>query len=380
MPREPAMRQFSFSSLRFDRLTRPFSWLLPRLWPRLWPRLLIAGLLVVLVAFLPAKASEDLTCGGTDLVARLERDDPAAYARFMSDGEKIENGQSIFWRLEKKGVKPSYLLGTFHVTDPRVTAMPQAARQPFVDAQTLILESDEIIADQKVVAAKLLARPDLMMFSGKASLHDYLSDEEESVLEQGMSKRGIPLSAVIKMKPWLLSPIFAMTTCEMSRKASGVAFLDMKLGLDAKAAGKKLKGLESMEEQLQAMADLPIEFHVRSLVSAVRYPSFTNDMMETATQLYLSGRASQVIAAALLFNPDKNASDGSDMEKFEQRMIIDRNHVMATRAGPILAEGNVFMAVGAAHLPGPEGLVALFRKQGFSSEVGTSSRFKKIRQ
>jgi uncharacterized protein YbaP (TraB family) len=39
---------------------------------------------------------------------------------------------------------------------------------------------------------------------------------------------------------------------------------------------------------------------------------------------------------------------------------------MAERAAPILAGGNVFMAVGALHLPGKDGLVELLRRQGFT--------------
>ena len=50
----------------------------------------------------------------------------------------------------------------------------------------------------------------------------------------------------------------------------------------------------------------------------------------------------------------------------KRHIIIDRNHTMATRAAPILADGNVFIAVGALHLPGPEGVVELLRKQGFA--------------
>jgi uncharacterized protein YbaP (TraB family) len=58
--------------------------------------------------------------------------------------------------------------------------------------------------------------------------------------------------------------------------------------------------------------------------------------------------------------------DAAAYADFEQRIIIDRNHTMATRAGPALAAGNVFIAVGALHLPGEEGLVSLLGKQGFS--------------
>jgi uncharacterized protein YbaP (TraB family) len=63
--------------------------------------------------------------------------------------------------------------------------------------------------------------------------------------------------------------------------------------------------------------------------------------------------------------PD-GADDSSDYAAFEQRIILDRNKIMAERAAPILATGNVFMAVGALHLPGEGGVIELLRKQGFT--------------
>jgi uncharacterized protein YbaP (TraB family) len=62
--------------------------------------------------------------------------------------------------------------------------------------------------------------------------------------------------------------------------------------------------------------------------------------------------------------PDESDKEG--YAAFEKRIITDRNHVMAERASTYLAKGGAFMAVGALHLPGEEGLVELLRKQGFT--------------
>lgn len=353
------MRYLSISKRPPASLLDALFWLLASL-----PMLLATSLLAVLLALKPAFAADDPACGGHDLLAELKVKDPAAWAAFMARAGTIENGESIFWKIEKEGRPASWLLGTYHVTDPRVTVMPEPARQPFEQSRTLIVESDEIL-DQKAAAARLMTMPDLMMFSGRETLKDHLTDDEEALLEAGMIKRGIPLMSVIKMKPWLVSSMMSLSRCELARKAAGQPFLDMKLALDARAAGKEIKGLETLAEQLQAMADLPIEFHVKALVSVVRYQDFTVDMMETVTNLYLSGHASLIIPASLEFSPDKSDSDAAEMAQFEQRLIIDRNRVMAARAAPILAEGNVFMAVGAAHLYGPDGVVALLARQGF---------------
>jgi uncharacterized protein YbaP (TraB family) len=159
----------------------------------------------------------------------------------------------------------------------------------------------------------------------------------------------------------------ALSTCELSRKAKGAPFLDMKLAVDAQAAGKQVKGVETMQEQIEAMASLPMDFHVRSLVGAVRYPQYTADMMETTLQLYLHGEIGLVFATGAYFAPEKDASDFKDMALFEEKLITIRNHHMADRADPMLAEGNVFMAVGALHLIGDQGVVELLRQKGYKA-------------
>jgi len=58
--------------------------------------------------------------------------------------------------------------------------------------------------------------------------------------------------------------------------------------------------------------------------------------------------------------------DQAGYAAFEETMITSRNKVMVDHAAPILAKGNAFMAVGALHLPGPEGLIEDFRKAGYT--------------
>jgi uncharacterized protein len=63
--------------------------------------------------------------------------------------------------------------------------------------------------------------------------------------------------------------------------------------------------------------------------------------------------------------PTPEGGDESAYAAFEDRIVRDRNLVMAKGSSPHLEKGNAFIAVGALHLPGEEGLVELFRKQGF---------------
>ncbi|UVC08386.1 TraB/GumN family protein [Rhizobium sp. TH2] len=322
-------------------------------------------LAVTLLFATPAGAAEDAACGARNLVAELETKNPAEYAKLKAEGDKVKNAGARFWKLEMTGHKPNWLLGTIHLSDPRVTDLPHESKSAYDGAATVVLESDEVL-DQQKAAASLMAKPDLMYFSGTDTLDNYLKPDQKAVLEANLIKRGIPFLSIVKMKPYLVTSMVSLSTCELSRKANGAPFLDMKLAKDGAAAGKKIKGVETMQEQIEAMASLPLDFHVRSLVSSLKYPEYTADMMETTVQLYLSDRIGMVFPAGAYFAPETNVSDFQDMAKFEDVLITRRNHNMADRAMPILAEGNVFMAVGALHLIGDEGLVELFRQKGYT--------------
>ena len=325
--------------------------------------MLVAALLAALLAAKPATAA-DQTCTGRNLMLELQQKDPVRYAEALKEADATPNGKGIFWKIEKPGLQPSWLLGSMHVTDPRVLALPPRAQAAHDAADTIIIESDEILDERKATAA-LLAKPELTMFTDGTTIDKLLSPEDYKRLEAGLKQRGIPLGAVSRMRPWMISSAVALPACEIARKAKGVQFLDQKIATDAIAQGKQVKGLETLAEQIQAMADLPVEFHLKSLIETLELGDKMSDVVETMTELYLSGDIGMTMPMLKTVTPEEEG-ENSDYAAFEQRIILDRNKVMAERAAPILDNGNVFMAVGALHLPGKDGVIELLRKQGFT--------------
>ncbi|CCF21205.1 GumN family protein [Pseudorhizobium banfieldiae] len=325
--------------------------------------LALMSLLMILLMYAPARA--ETACHGKNLLKGLQRDDPQAYAAVMAEGRDVVNGQGLFWKVEREGIAPSYLLGTMHVTDPRVLKMPPGAAEAHAAARVIVIESDEIL-DERRAAAAILARPELTMFTDGRSIENLLPPEDLVVLKEGLEERGLVLSAVSRMKPWMLAGFVATSACESARKAGGAIFLDKKIALDAMASGKPVKGLETLQEQLAAMAGMPIDFHLQALVETVRLGGRMDDVVETTTELYLAEETGVTIPALKALTPTLTEGDESAYAAFESAVISDRNHRMAERAAPILAEGGAFVAIGALHLPGEDGLVELLRKQGFT--------------
>ncbi|RWX75213.1 polysaccharide biosynthesis protein GumN [Neorhizobium lilium] len=324
--------------------------------------LALLSFLIVLGILAPALA-EDGACGGHNLLEDMKAQNPATYAEVIAEADRIPNGKSIFWKIEKPGLSPSYLLGTMHVTDPRVLRMPPGAAEASAAARTIVVESDEIL-DEKKAMAGIFANPDLTMFTDGRSLETLLSKDDLALLTADLKQRGIPLSAVSRMKPWMLASAISLPACETARKAENASFLDKQIALDAAAKGKPVKGLETFAEQLSTLAAIPMDLHLKSLIETIKLGSRMDDVFETMTELYLSGNIGLTIPVLKRATPE--GGDEAGYAQFEELVVRQRNHHMADRAAPILAEGGVFIAVGALHLPDREGLVELIRRQGYT--------------
>ncbi|MEM5470642.1 TraB/GumN family protein [Hoeflea sp. AS60] len=331
------------------------------------------ALLILLVAGLvwgtgQARAEDGPGCGGVSLVKALAASNPQKLAEVRAKASGTRNGSGLLWKVEKDGIAPSFLFGTMHVTDPRVTKLPAAAQKAFDAAGTVVIETVEIL-DPAKAQALLLSKPELTMFTDETTLTSLLDEDETKLIEAELSRRGIPLAAVSRMKPWMIAGIVALPACEMARKTLGVEFLDIRIAKTAKTEGKELLGLESIGEQMAAMADLPMEFHVRGLIETIKLADLMPDIMATMTDLYLKGEIAQIMPVILAAGPQDMESDTSGYAAFEERIVRMRNHVMAERATPILDAGNAFIAIGALHLPGEEGVVALLQDAGYTVKL-----------
>ncbi len=327
---------------------------------------LISFIVVTWLAIGKAHA-EAPACKGSDMLAALQKSDPALLEKIKAEAAQTVNGQGLLWKLEKPGEKPSFLFGTMHMTDPRVTSLTPAAQRAFDAADTVVIETTEVIDQAKMMAA-IMKEPDLTMFTDGTTLTSLLSPEDAATVDKALEARGIPPASVAKMKPWMLSAVVALPACELARKAQGAPVLDIKLAKDAEASGKTLEGLETVEDQLRAMASLPLDFHMKGLVETLKLGDRMDDVTETMIELYQKGEIGMFWPLFRAVLPS-GESDEAGYADFEETMVTARNRVMVEHAEPILARGNAFIAVGALHLPGDNGLIELFRKDGFTVTV-----------
>ncbi len=319
----------------------------------------------LLVPVLSAGA-ENLSCGGKNLLEQWKTENRAEYEQAFAEGNKVLNGKGIFWKIEKEGTDTSYLLGTMHLSDPRVLDIPIDAQDAQYDARILLLESNEIL-DIKKAMGHMLMKPELLMLPPGKRIEDFLTKEQTETLTEGLKARGIPLAAVNRFRPWMITSSIAVSRCELARKAKGAKVLDEQIALDAADYDIPVEGLETFEEQMTAMNSMSIDNQVKSLLATLALGNRAEDVAELMIELY-EARNLGPFASLLLKGYSQDTSTATDgiYSEFANTMIIKRNHTMAKRATPHLAEGGAFIAVGALHLQGEEGLVELIRQQGYT--------------
>jgi len=170
-----------------------------------------------------------------------------------------------------------------------------------------------------------------------------------------LMSRGMPKRITTLMKPWA-----AAVTLSTPKPETGV-FLDMSLYLTAKNQGKAVYGLETVEEQFSALDDIPMADQVYLLRASVQnYPRIPA-MVEETIERYLARDLPGLLSLARKYGP----KDKRIVDAFMKKLIDDRNQRMVERMLPRLKEGGAFIAIGALHLPGKNGVLQILKERGY---------------
>jgi uncharacterized protein YbaP (TraB family) len=319
----------------------------------------------LLAGYVVAACAQAPTCTGKNILDELRTTDPPVHSAILAAAARTENANAIFWRVEKAGTAPSHLFGTVHLTDERVHRLSPAVQAALTGARRLVLELDDLSPDamaQQIAKSPQLAG--LMMFTDGRRLDQLLGGTDFATLSQALSRSGVPSQAVGVFRPWMVTLMLAISECEQHRMKSGLLSLDARLAKETEKRGLKALGLETVASQLTAMAAVPEPDQVEVLKSTVRYYHRVDDFIETMVQLY-QRRELGALWPLQLALAEKVGVARQAFDSYERALLTTRNLGMRDAAVPHLAEGRAFIAVGALHLPGKNGLVSLLRGAGY---------------
>jgi len=253
--------------------------------------------------------------------------------------------QSLLWKIYGNGLQDtSYLYGTIHIQDKRVFQFDKIVYDKLnaVEAYAMELNPDEI--DMEAMKKQMLMK--------KHSLKELLTDSDYQYLNNYMKeKMGTGVLLYDKMKPFFLQSQLAQLDMPKDKdKALDLFFLDY-----SKKRGKIILGIEKIKDQLGAIDKLSLQEQAKMLMQTVR--DTTQEDFEKLIDAYLNADFNKF--AELM-------KDTTLPSNFEESLLIKRNKKMAKHIAQHCKKQATFNAIGAAHLFGPKGVIALLRKKGYS--------------
>ena len=265
--------------------------------------------------------------------------------------------KSLLWKISGNGLKDtSYLYGTMHTADSRILELSNRAKPYFDGSKAYAMELDP---DGEKNMMGLMGK---LMMGKDHSLQKMIPAKEYSYLDSICSSQmGLPMSMFDNVSPVIIMTIFEGVTMGLDETSvtGKVPVLDLYFHEEAKKAKKKIIGIETVAEQLGALNSLSYQEQADMLTQEVDSFQVNKNSSSDVLKYYLDQDLDSLSA---------NDTEDKKSEKFYKALVVDRNARMATRMSEFIKKQPTFIAVGALHLPGDIGVIALLRKKGFTVE------------
>lgn len=320
----------------------------------------LAALLAAPQAFAQAAPS----CTGSDLLAKAQAEQPEKYAAFETKAKAVPNAEGLLWRISPKAGPASHLFGTMHTTEPDLVALAGPVGTALGEAKTVAVEladANGAAAQAEMVAYVTRYGVD---FSGKGL--EGFTEEQVAEVKRRLGDAGMPASVATMLKPWFLALTLEISACELKKMSDGKPTVDAAVEKTGRERGAEIVGLESVGEQLKAVSTISEETAKRMIRDSVENTRSGEDLQATTLGLYRARRVGWYFAMDR--ETFGSTLDVSSYQDFLEGVVDRRNKLMLERSKALIDKGGAFIAVGALHLPGANGLVELLRAQGYSVE------------
>jgi len=264
--------------------------------------------------------------------------------------------RGLLWRVTRESVAASHVYGTIHVPDPRLAELPAAVRSHFDAAKSLMLEfvPDPYSRERFLEAA---------MFLDRQTLAEKIGAEDFERAVEHLAPIGLTREVVNKLKPWGV-----LLNLRNPKRAEQGAPLDSQLLELARARRLPLQQIEGVEEQIFTFDEFPMESQVALLKHSLAHREELLELAERTLEAYLERDLAAIwrLREQFIARYPEIAAHQAVMTK---RVVHDRSVVMAFRMQRQLRRGDAFVALGALHLYGEKGVLALLEADGYRAEV-----------
>jgi len=265
----------------------------------------------------------------------------------------VAQTHAFAWKATK-GQGTVYLVGSVHMLTNDFYPLPPSLEAGFKDSDLLVEEANLAEMLSPNMQFSMLSRG--MLPSGQ-TLDKVLSPATLALLNKHSSTLGMPVDALKQFKPWML----AMTIEAMEWQKAG---FDAELGLDkhffdrAQVENKTIQGLETTDFQISLFDNMTMDQQDRFLAETLKGVATETASVGKLAAFWKAGDLAGIERLVL--------ADVKEDPVVYDRLLVARNRAWLPKIEALFSRPrHAFVVVGAAHLVGPDGLLAMLKAKGY---------------
>ena len=301
-------------------------------------------------------------CRGTDLRDRLT---PAAQERLQREIAKVPFAYGNHW-VATKGKQRIHVIGTQHTGDSRMRAIMRTLRPVIEQADAVLLEVTRM--ELAKIEDVLLDNRSLILITKGPTLPQMMSETAWADLSHRMKQQGYDPEQTARIQPWYLSLSLAQSGCG-GRGFAAYSGLDDRIEDLAIRNRIPIGSLELSMDGMRSLALQPIRDQAKLLELDLASDLNIDDQVVTQRNAYFS----ETLAEALLIKEwtmyrdiDIPRSEVVRLLRQFDTLLLDRRNKAWMPVITRTKGDNLVVAVGAAHLPGRNGVLNLLHKRGYT--------------
>lgn len=311
---------------------------------------------------------ETLVFLGFVLNAQPPAEAPALAPETIKSGyAPTEDDNFLLWEIKGKSLAtPSYLYGTIHLIPEEDYFLNDETQKAFDSSQKIAFEID---TEDMMNPASMMGLMSKMYMNDGLTIADLLSEEDYTMVSEYFEEMGLPMMFMGRIKPMFLSILAGQDTENMKpgegggmgmMMGEGMKSYELELTDRAKQAKKPIVGLETAEFQMSLFDSIPYDAQATMLVDAIKNDTNAAEGEDMLTELVNMYKQQNIVAMV-----DMMSEEDAGISGFEDLLLLQRNRNWIPVMEELMAKEKVFFAVGAGHLAGEEGVIALLRKAGY---------------
>jgi uncharacterized protein len=266
------------------------------------------------------------------------------------------DARTFAWKVTGKG-GVVYLVGSVHLLSQDFYPLNPALDAAYKDADLLVEEVDLAEMLNPTAQFGLLQRA---MLPSSTPLEKVISPATYALVSKRAGDLGVPVEPFKMLKPWMVALMLVQAEWQK-------AGFDPELGLDkhfydqAKTDGKATQGLETVDYQISRLDDMPMDQQERLLSESLKDADAERANMSKLVEAWRAGDGAGVERIVL--------SELKAEPALYQRLLVERNRNWMPKIEALFSRPkHALVIVGAAHLVGPDGLLAMLKAKGYTVE------------